>query len=46
MNSIIFKKENGVGFIHLNRPEVYNSFNREMAFQMHEALDACEMMKR
>lgn len=41
MGSIIFKKENGIGFIHLNRPEVYNSFNREMALQMHEALDAC-----
>lgn len=41
MSSILFKKENGIGFIHLNRPEVYNSFNREMALEMHAALDDC-----
>lgn len=31
-----------VAVITLNRPEVFNSFNREMAFQMQDALDACE----
>ncbi|MGB1032484.1 MAG: enoyl-CoA hydratase-related protein [Flavobacteriales bacterium] len=41
MSSILLKKENGIGFIHLNRPNVYNSFNREMALAMHAALDNC-----
>ncbi len=31
-----------VATITLNRPEVYNSFNREMAFAMQDALDECE----
>ena len=32
-------KENGVGYIVLDRPEVYNSFNRPMALHMQEVLD-------
>ncbi len=31
--------ENKVAYIKLNRPEVFNSFNREMAFAMQAALD-------
>jgi 2-(1,2-epoxy-1,2-dihydrophenyl)acetyl-CoA isomerase len=41
MSTILFQQENGVGFITLNRPEKFNSFNREMAFALHEALDKC-----
>lgn len=42
MNSIELKIENKIATITLNRPEVFNSFNREMAFLLHEALDDCE----
>lgn len=42
MNSIELKLENKVAIIKLNRPEVFNSFNREMAFLLHDTLDACE----
>ncbi|PHR71380.1 MAG: 2-(1,2-epoxy-1,2-dihydrophenyl)acetyl-CoA isomerase [Lutibacter sp.] len=41
-NSIELKIENKVAYITLNRPEVFNSFNREMAFLLHDTLDACE----
>ena len=34
--------ENKVAFITLNRPEVFNSFNREMALALQDTLDACE----
>ncbi len=34
--------EQGVATISLNRPEVFNSFNREMALRLQETLDACE----
>ena len=40
--SIILKIENKVATITLNRPEVFNSFNREMAFLLQDTLDACE----
>ena len=33
---------NGVAMITLNRPEVFNSFNREMALALQEQLDHCE----
>lgn len=32
---------NGVCTLTLNRPNVFNSFNQTMAFQLHAALDAC-----
>lgn len=35
--------EQGVGKIMFNRPDVLNSFNREMALQLHEALDECNI---
>ena len=41
-NSIELKIENKVAYITLNRPEVFNSFNREMAFLLQDTLDACE----
>ncbi len=33
---------NGVAHISLNRPEVFNSFNRAMALDLQQTLDACE----
>jgi 2-(1,2-epoxy-1,2-dihydrophenyl)acetyl-CoA isomerase len=36
---------NGVGVITLNRPEKYNSFVREMALQMQQALQECSSNK-
>ncbi|WP_394759073.1 enoyl-CoA hydratase-related protein [Flavobacterium sp.] len=41
MSSILLKIENNIGFITLNRPDVFNSFNREMALLMQDTLDAC-----
>ena len=42
MNQSILKEiENGVATLKLNRPEVFNSFNREMALLLQEELDAC-----
>lgn len=40
-NLIEVKIENNVAWITLNRPEVFNSFNREMALQLQNALDDC-----
>ncbi|MGY0393184.1 enoyl-CoA hydratase-related protein [Bizionia sp. KMM 8389] len=40
--SILLKIENNIAFITLNRPEVFNSFNREMALQLQSVLDDCE----
>lgn len=34
--------ENGVCTLTLNRPEVFNSFNKEMAMALQNELDACE----
>ncbi len=39
--SILLKVENKVAYITLNRPEVFNSFNRNMAFLLQDTLDAC-----
>jgi len=41
MSSIVLKIQNNIGYITLNRPEVFNSFNREMALAMQDALDKC-----
>lgn len=41
MNTILFEKDNGVGFITLNRPDKYNSYNRAMALALQAALDDC-----
>jgi 2-(1,2-epoxy-1,2-dihydrophenyl)acetyl-CoA isomerase len=40
-NSIELKIENSVAWITLNRPEVFNSFNREMALLLQKTLDDC-----
>lgn len=34
MSSIIYKVENSIAFITLNRPDKYNSFNREMSLSL------------
>lgn len=41
MSSIITHTENGVAYITLNRPDKFNSFNREMALALQQALDTC-----
>jgi len=41
MESILLKKENSVAWITLNRLEVFNSFNREMALLLQKTLDDC-----
>lgn len=42
MSSIELNIENNIAYIRLNRPEVFNSFNREMALALQDTLDACE----
>ncbi len=42
MESILIKIENKIATLTLNRPEVFNSFNREMALLLQSELDACE----
>jgi 2-(1,2-epoxy-1,2-dihydrophenyl)acetyl-CoA isomerase len=39
MSSILSKIENNIGFINLNRPDAFNSFNREMALLLQQILD-------
>ncbi len=41
MATVLLNKENGVGFITLNRPDKYNSFNHDMAMELQAALDNC-----
>ncbi len=41
MESILLKIENSVAWITLNRPDVFNSFNREMALLLQKTLDNC-----
>jgi 2-(1,2-epoxy-1,2-dihydrophenyl)acetyl-CoA isomerase len=41
MQFIKFEINNSVGHITLNRPDVLNSFNRQMALELQEALDTC-----
>ena len=40
---ILINHNNGVCELRLNRPSVFNSFNKEMAMQLQQALDACDM---
>lgn len=42
MKPILFEVKDNIAFITLNRPEKFNSFNREMALQMQAALDECK----
>lgn len=39
--SIQFEIKNSIAFIHLNRPDKFNSFNREMALLLQNRLDEC-----
>ena len=41
MTNILFNITDGVGIIRLNRPTVFNSFNRAMALELQAALDEC-----
>lgn len=41
MSSILFEIKNNIAFITLNRPEKFNSFNREMALLLQATLDEC-----
>ncbi|MEM6516302.1 MAG: enoyl-CoA hydratase-related protein [Bacteroidota bacterium] len=41
-NSVELNIENQVATITLNRPDVFNSFNREMALSLQKILDDCE----
>lgn len=42
MTSIHSEIKDHIAFLKLNRPEVFNSFNREMALRLQQELDACE----
>ncbi|MFM2385828.1 MAG: hypothetical protein RL660_585 [Bacteroidota bacterium] len=39
MSSILYEVKNSIAYITLNRPEKFNSFDRDMAFAMQAALD-------
>jgi len=41
MSSILFEIKNNVACVTLNRPEKFNSFNREMALSLQKVLDDC-----
>jgi len=41
METVLFKKQNAIAFITLNRPEKLNAFNREMALLLQQRLDEC-----
>ena len=42
MKSILINIDNKIATLTLNRPEVFNSFNREMALLLQKELDTCE----
>jgi len=41
-SSILFEVNNNLAIIRLNRPDVLNSFNRDMAFELQKALQKCD----
>ena len=41
MSSILFEIKDSIAYITLNRPDKFNSFNREMALLMQGKLDEC-----
>ncbi len=42
MENIVFEKLDSVAVIRLNRPQVFNSFDRQMALELQKTLDDCE----
>jgi len=42
MPTVLFEIKDSIGFITLNRPDKLNSFNREMALALQDALDKCK----
>lgn len=42
MSSILLNIKNNIAFVTLNRADVFNSFNREMALSLQTILDQCE----
>jgi 2-(1,2-epoxy-1,2-dihydrophenyl)acetyl-CoA isomerase len=45
MESVTCRVDGGIAFITLNRPEKYNSFNREMSLLLQQRLDDCHADK-
>ena len=45
MSSILFEIKNSIAFITLNRPEKFNSFNREMALSLQDRLKEADLNK-
>lgn len=43
--SILFERNGYIGVVRLNRPQVYNSFNREMALTLQQVFDECHYDK-
>lgn len=41
MSTVITRIENNIAYLSLNRPEKFNSFNREMALALQQELDKC-----
>ena len=45
METVQKEIENNIAFLRLNRPSVYNSFNREMALELQRELEFCKNSK-
>lgn len=45
MSSILFELKDSIAYITLNRPDKFNSFNREMALLLQNKLDECASMQ-
>jgi 2-(1,2-epoxy-1,2-dihydrophenyl)acetyl-CoA isomerase len=44
-DTVLLEIKNNIAFIYLNRPDKFNSFNKEMAFAMQNILDECAANK-